>query len=138
MAPLQYSLENDEPGMWGFIYKKLLQTPEGQRINILTANFMVVSIMIHMTKLLKMDIQEKIVIGMLSSDINSSNFSEALDNIKNYNSSFKFWGVLAREYFNCPPSYGKYQNYGLNKYTILLIQINFVIYLIIFYTKLLI
>ena len=39
MAPIQSSLEADEPGMGGFVYKDLLQSPEGKLIDYFNVQF---------------------------------------------------------------------------------------------------
>ena len=39
MAPVQSSLQQDYPGMGGFIYKDLYNTKEGQRINYFNGQF---------------------------------------------------------------------------------------------------
>ena len=39
MAPIQSSLESDEPGMGGFTYKDLLQSPEGKLIDYFNVQF---------------------------------------------------------------------------------------------------
>ena len=33
MAPVQYALQNDEPGMGGFVYKDLLKSSVGKYID---------------------------------------------------------------------------------------------------------
>ena len=39
MAPIQSSLEADEPGMGGFVYKDLIQSPEGKLIDYFNVQF---------------------------------------------------------------------------------------------------
>ena len=39
MAPIQSSLETDEPGMGGFSYKELMQSPEGKYIDYFNVQF---------------------------------------------------------------------------------------------------
>ena len=39
MAPIQSSLENDEPGLGGFIYKELMRSPEGKCIDYFNVQF---------------------------------------------------------------------------------------------------
>ena len=39
MAPIQGSLQKNFPGMGGFVYKKLYNSPQGQRINYFNGQF---------------------------------------------------------------------------------------------------
>ena len=102
MAPLAYSLMNDEPGMGGFIYKDLYNSNEGKFIN----HFNVQSYDDYNVQIFDAIVKngypsEKIVYGMISSqDINDT--TNVIDLLyKKYGN--KFGGVFNWEYYDSPP-----------------------------------
>jgi hypothetical protein len=106
MAPLAYSLMNDIPGMGGFCYKDLYNTPEGQRINYFNGQFYNGTFGINTyNKIIDNGYPpSKIVIGMQSSDYSKSIFQNALYTIKTLKNQYPdFGGVYDWEYFNAPP-----------------------------------
>ena len=98
MAPVAYSLESDTPGMGGFIYKNLLKSPEGQRINYFNGQFYYnLSEEAYNSVVNNGYPPEKIVFGMES--------NENIDNVKTIvkklsNKYSDFGGVFVWEYFN--------------------------------------
>ena len=105
MAPLSYSLKADEPGMGGFSYKELYNSPEGKRINYFNGQFYG-----DFGEKAYDDVinngypPNKIVMGMLSGLFNSKNFNEALKDVSNLSKKYNnFGGVCVWEYNDCPP-----------------------------------
>ena len=103
MAPLGYSLENDYPGMGGFIYKDLYNQKEGQRINWF--NCQCYSDNLNLETLINIKKNgyptNKIVLGMLS-DMDS--FNDILTNLKEiHENKVEIGGVFVWEYFDAPP-----------------------------------
>ena len=98
MAPVAYSLEFDTPGMGGFVYKNLLKSPEGQRINYFNGQFYYnLSEETYNNVIENGYSPEKIVFGMESNeDIDS--VKTIVKNLSNKYSDFG--GVFVWEYFN--------------------------------------
>lgn len=98
MAPVAYSLESDTPGMGGFIYKNLLKSPEGQRINYFNGQFYYnLSEEAYNSVVNNGYPPEKIVFGMESNE-NIDNVKTIVKNLSNKYSDFG--GVFVWEYFN--------------------------------------
>lgn len=102
MAPISYSMETDNPGMGGFVYKDLFHSPEGSQIDYFN-----VQCYNSYSKDLYDEIinngypPNKIIMGMIyGQDIN--NIINELDKIKTAYQDFL--GVFMWEYFQAPPS----------------------------------
>jgi len=101
MAPIQYSMENDEPGMGGFIYKTLYKSL-GNLITYFNVQcYNDFSLNAYSTIINNGYPQEKIVIGSISSqDINTT-----INEIKKIKLKYPlFSGVYNWEYFDSPPN----------------------------------
>ena len=105
MAPIAYALQYDNPGMGGFIYKKLYNFPEGQRINYFNAQcYGCFDFKTYQSIINNGYPEEKIVMGMISSDFDKTNFRNALNNIVQIKQKYSdFGGVFVWELFDCPP-----------------------------------
>lgn len=106
MAPIAYSMESDNPGMGGFIYKDLYHSPEGAMID-----FFNVQCYNSYSKELYDDIinngypPNKIIMGMIYGQ-NINNIINELEKIK---ASYpNFLGVFIWEYFQAPPGAPKH------------------------------
>jgi hypothetical protein len=105
MAPVISSLQSDQPGMGGFSYKELVDSPVGPMIDW----FHIQSYGSYRP----IDYQQavgngyrpgQLVFGMLDSQFGSDNFSEALETIKALNKQYSdFGGCFVWEYFDAPP-----------------------------------
>jgi chitinase len=104
MAPVQYTLENpNEPGMSGFLYKTLYNSPEGKRLDY----FNVQAYSIYSLQSLNNMIYngypvEKLVMGMLT----GQDFENIQNELKKMVSTYQteFGGVFIWEYYDAPPS----------------------------------
>ena len=105
MAPICNSLLYDYPGLGGFIYKDLLNTKEGQRINWLNGQFYFQYTQDIYEKCIENGYEpNKIVFGMISSNANYNNFENSVQEIKKIKEIYpNFGGVYIWEYFNSPP-----------------------------------
>ena len=105
MAPVSFSLEDDTPGFGGFVYKDLFNTPEGQRINYFNGQFYGSFDFKTYDKVIENGYpEEKINIGMISSDFSPTTFCNALDTIRNIKMKYpNFGGTFVWEYSDCPP-----------------------------------
>ena len=101
MAPISYSMESDNPGMGGFIYKDLYHSPEGAMID-----FFNVQCYGSYSKELYDDIihngypPNKIIMGMIYGQ-NINNIINELNKIKKAYPDFL--GVFMWEFFQAPP-----------------------------------
>ena len=102
MAPIQSSLEQDEPGMGGFVYKDLYKTKEGQRINYFNGQFYDdYSENAYQNVVNNGYPANKVVMGMLS----GQDLGNAIKNVSKLSKQYTdFGGVFDWEYFNAPPS----------------------------------
>ena len=102
MAPVQSSLEINEPGLGGFIYKDLYNSKEGQRIDYFNTQFYFDYSFDSFTHILNNGYPpEKIVVGSIS----SQNTSNCVDEIKKIHQHYPiFGGVFNWEYFDVEPS----------------------------------
>ena len=103
MAPIQSSLEYDSKGMGGFIYKDLLNSPEGDLIDYFNGQFYSDYSLYAYDKVVNNKYKpENIVMGMLGNtkDIMDSNFKQVSDIYKKYGD--KFGGVFLWEYYLYP------------------------------------
>ncbi len=105
MAPCQFSLSSNGPGMGGFSYKNLINSKEGQRINYFNGQFYGCFDLESYNDVINNGYEpNKINIGMLSSDFNY-NFKSALNIISNIKRKYpNFGGVYVWEYYKCPPN----------------------------------
>jgi hypothetical protein len=102
MAPLQYSLTNDNAGMGGFSYKKLYNSKEGQRINYFnTQCYFDFSKRVYDEIIANNYPSNKINIGMISGE----DFNYVCKEIEKISNKYKedFGGVFIWEYFSSPP-----------------------------------
>ena len=105
MAPIAYAMQHDDPGVGGFVYKKLYQTIAGQDINW----FNVQAYGDYSPHDYELMVQngypsEKLVFGMIS-DQYDNDFNKALNVIRYCKREYgtKFGGVFDWEYFDAPP-----------------------------------
>lgn len=105
MAPVAYSLEFDESGFGGFVYKDLYNTPEGQRVDYFNGQFYGCFNFESYDRAVKNGYPaDKINIGMISGDFASNNFDVALNEIKSIKNTYPdMGGVFVWEYFDAPP-----------------------------------
>ena len=101
MAPVAYALENNTPGMGGFLYNELYKSEEGQRIDYFNTQFYYDYSSDSYEKVINNGYPaSKVVLGMTSSmDINNSKKIVA-ELSKKYPD---FGGVFDWEYINAPP-----------------------------------
>jgi len=101
MAPVQGSLQEDVPGMGGFIYKKLYESDEGKRINYFNGQFYGdYSVLSYQQVVENGYPSEKVVMGMVT----GQNLMNNLGVMKQLCEKYKcFGGVYNWEYFNSPP-----------------------------------
>jgi len=102
MAPVQSSLETDNPGMGGFIYKDLYNSKEGKLINYFNGQFYYDFSFESYENVINNNYSaDKIVIGMIS----NQNFDNCCYNIKKIITKYEnFGGAFIWEYFNAPPN----------------------------------
>ena len=105
MAPIQGSMEDDVPGIGGFIYKELYDSEEGSMIDYFNVQaYGDYSIEAYDTIIKNGYPSNKIVFGMLSSQYNKDTFIEAMSIISSIKKKYpNFGGVFVWEYFNAPP-----------------------------------
>ena len=98
-APIQSSLQNDYPGMGGFVYKKLLNSDVGKYINYFNGQFYSDYSKDAYDEVTKNGYSsQKVVMGMLSGE----DFEEELEKVYlEYGN--EFGGVFVWEYFNSNP-----------------------------------
>ena len=102
MAPIQSSLQQNQPGMGGFIYKDLYQSKEGQRINYFNGQFYSdYSVNSYKQVINNGYPADKVVMGMIS----SQDLGNAVDVVSELSKEYSdFGGVFDWEYFDAPPS----------------------------------
>jgi len=105
MAPISSSLQYDQPGLGGFVYKQLYDIV-GDKINWFNVQeyndytYESYELMIN-----NYYPANKLVFGMLSSEYNVNLFNDALNEIKKiYDKWNDFGGCFTFEYFNAPPN----------------------------------
>jgi hypothetical protein len=105
-APVQYSLETDNPGMGGFDYKQLYNSPEGSHIDYFNGQFYGDYSVEAYDKCIKNGYPaNKIVMGMTSSMYNQSDQNKMIDTIKELKKKYpNFGGVFDWEEFNSYPN----------------------------------
>lgn len=104
MAPVSYALKNDGPGMGGFCYKELYNSPEGSYIDYFNGQFYGDFTAESYNKVINNGYpSEKIVMGMVSGDFNPETYSQALNEVVEISEKIDMGGVFDWEYFDCPP-----------------------------------
>ena len=99
MAPIQSSLEDDEPGMGGFSYKELIQSPEGKCIDYINVQFYSdFSFNAYETIVKNGYLPETIVMGAMAGEKNDSEIKKC---VEKYGS--RFGGVFVWEYCFAKP-----------------------------------
>ena len=101
MAPIAYSMESDNPGMGGFIYKDLYHSPEGSQIDYFNVqSYGSYSLQGYQDIINNGYPPEKIVMGM----IYGQNLDSIVKQLKLIKEKYpKFLGVFMWEYFQAPP-----------------------------------
>jgi hypothetical protein len=100
MAPIQSSLEVDEPGIGGFIYKDLLKSPEGTFIDYLNVQFYSDFSYDAYEKIIANGyLPEMIVMGALAGTNNDTELGKVVEQYKQC-----FGGVFVWEYCFAKPS----------------------------------
>lgn len=106
MAPVQSSLQTDDPGLGGFIYKELLQSPEGSLIDYFNGQFYSDYSLNAYESVIKNGYRsDMVVMGNLASSFPSCD-SEIKKIIDKYGN--KFGGVFIWEYCFAPPNPGQW------------------------------
>tara|TARA_B100000787_G_scaffold170100_1_gene163995 strand:- start:3071 stop:3901 length:831 start_codon:yes stop_codon:yes gene_type:complete len=99
-APIQSSIQNDTPGMGGFIYKDLITCEVGKYINYINGQFYSDYSLDSYDQVIKNGYESnKIIMGMLS----GQDFEEELVKVVNKYGD-QFGGVFVWEYFNSNPT----------------------------------
>lgn len=104
MAPIQSSLQNDQPGMGGFIYKDLYASPVGKEISYFNGQFYQEYTQRAYQAVVENGYPEtKVVMGMLM----GQDFSSALIEIKKLYEEYgdDFGGVFIWEYSGAPSNW---------------------------------
>lgn len=115
MAPVQYSIENDVPGMGGFIYKDLYNKC-GHLIDYFNVQcYYDYSVNAYKQMIKNGYPEDKIVMGSISSQNFNSNLNVLKEIVKNYNN---FGGVFNWEYVDAP------KNWSIIVYNCLKIIVN--------------
>lgn len=100
MAPIQSSLETDEPGMAGFVYKDLLQSPEGKLIDYFCVQFYSDFSCDAYDQIVKNGyLPEMIVMGALAGSTNLSEIEKCVEKYKT-----NFGGAFVWEFCFAKPS----------------------------------
>ena len=98
MAPIQSSLENDVPGMGGFIYKDLYNSNEGKYIDYFNVQFYSDFTFNSYNNIINNNYPpEKIIMGMISGQNLQNNLVEIKKTLTKYNN---FGGTFIWEYYN--------------------------------------
>ena len=105
MAPIQGSMEDDMPGIGGFIYKELYDSEEGKMINYFNVQAYGDYSMEAYNNIINNGYPcDMIVFGMVSSQYDKETFIEALCVISLIKIKYpNFGGVFVWEYYNAPP-----------------------------------
>ena len=102
MAPVAYALQTDYPGMGGFLYKDLINTEEGSRLDWFNVQFYDSFSKEEYAKVIENGYRpSKVVMGMLGDVDMSKVLPEVHKCVTLYGT---FGGVYVWEYFNSQPS----------------------------------
>ena len=106
MAPQQTDLQTDNPGMGGFVYKDLYNSPEGKRINYFNTQFYLDFSVESYTQIINNGYPaDLVVMGMNSNQFNSDTFSTACSIVHTLSHTYpEFSGVFNWEYYSSPPN----------------------------------
>lgn len=101
MAPISYSMESDNPGMGGFIYKDLYNSPEGSQIDYFNVqSYGSYNLEVYQDIINNGYPVEKIIFGM----IYGQNLDSIVKQLKLIKEKYpNFLGVFMWEYFQAPP-----------------------------------
>jgi hypothetical protein len=100
MAPIQESLENDEPGLGGFSYKDLLKSPEGEYIDYFNVQFYSDYSCSAFDRIVANGYKpEMIVMGSMAGEFNYNELAKTVSKYDNL-----FGGVFVWEYCFAQPS----------------------------------
>jgi chitinase len=102
MAPVQSSLQEDYPGMGGFVYKDLFNSKEGQKIHYFNGQFYGDYSEEAYNSVVKNGYTpEKVVMGMIS----FQDLDQNVDTLKTLKKKYgkEFGGVFNWEYYDSPP-----------------------------------
>ena len=105
MAPVQSALMGDEPGLGGFSYKDLYNSPEGKSIS----HFNVQCYSSYTVEAIEKIVEngyppDKIIMGMLGGDYSPSEWKLTLREVENVKSVYNnIGGVFCWEYCTSPP-----------------------------------
>ena len=100
MAPVQYALETDSPGLGGFVYKDLIESAEGKKISYLNTQFYDDFSLESYDKIIQNGYSaNKIVMGMIASDPQTmkDNYQQLKEVYSKYKSDFG--GTFLWEYY---------------------------------------
>tara|TARA_A100001015_G_scaffold73075_1_gene81054 strand:+ start:4646 stop:5539 length:894 start_codon:yes stop_codon:yes gene_type:complete len=109
MAPIQGSLQEDNPGMGGFVYKDLYESKEGRQIDFFNTQFYFdLSSSCYDQCIQNGYLENQIVLGMIT----DQDFNGACQTVRDLTEKYEnFGGVYMWEFFNSPP--GGTKNPGL-------------------------
>ena len=112
MAPIQSSLQQDDPGLGGFVYKELYNSLEGKKISYFNTQFYFDYSYESFKQIIDNGYpQEKIVLGSIS----SQDIDEYIEETKKIKENFhNFGGVFNWEYFDAPKNWDKKMGNILN------------------------
>ncbi len=113
MAPIQTALQNDSPGLGGFIYKDLYSSLEGKLINYFNGQFYFDYSKNAYDAVIENGYpEEKVVMGMLM----GQDFDKIQIELKKLKEEYgsSFGGVFIWEYFGAPNNWSKICNSILN------------------------
>ena len=121
MAPLGDSLMTDDEGMGGFVYKQLYTSPEGKMINYFNGQFYGSFSFDSYDKAIQNGYpEEKVVMGMESTEFNKDTFMNALDEVSKIKQKYPtFGGVFNWEYFSSPPDPNVPSEWAMEMYTVI-------------------
>jgi hypothetical protein len=106
MAPVGESLQNDSPGMGGFIYKNLYLSEVGKYIHWFNTQCYDGSFSFDTYDTIVKNgyPSDKIVMGMMSGDFDKTSFQTVINEIKKIKNKYSnFGGVFDWEYLDAPP-----------------------------------
>jgi hypothetical protein len=105
MAPISEAMQGSYPGMGGFSYKKLYQSPEGSEIDWFNVQcYGSFSFDTYKSIIQNGYPPSKIIMGHESGQFTPENFSVALEEVKKCLEAYPtMGGVYDWEYFNAPP-----------------------------------
>ena len=104
MAPIQSALMADEPGLGGFSYKELFNSPEGKLISHFNVQCYSSYTLDTINKIIQNGYPEdKIVMGMLGGNYDPDYWADKIKQVKLIKLKYNIGGVFCWEYCNSPP-----------------------------------